>query len=91
MRFGVEIVKQNMKSRKVDDDHNVKGGFGVSFNRLNDSGYFTGRTESHVIYHHPPGMRKSPEPINKYPGRQFDTSSEGEALILDKYVTLATK
>ncbi len=28
---------------------------------------------------------------NKYPGKQFDTSSEGEPLLLDKYIILAAK
>jgi len=28
---------------------------------------------------------------NKYPGQQFDTSSKGEPLVMDKYILLATK
>ena len=28
---------------------------------------------------------------NKYPGKQFDTSSKGEPLVMDKYILLATR
>jgi hypothetical protein len=37
------------------------------------------------------GFKISYSGTNKYPGNQFDTSNEGETLIIDKYVILATK
>lgn len=37
------------------------------------------------------GFSISDSQPNKYPGKQFDTSSKGEPLVMDKYILLATR